>query len=79
MDDIVERLGEHPTTVCGACDIWGCGHRERCKCVCHATNQLLDDAAAEIERLRTENAAMRRQALQNMIEISETAGMYNLD
>lgn len=34
------------------------------------------EAAAEIERLRTENAAMRRQTLQNIIHISENAGIY---
>ena len=35
-----------------------------------------DAMKTEIEQLRTENAAMRRQALQNIIHISENAGIY---
>ena len=44
-----------------------------------AAEAKIQQQTAEIERLRTENAAIRRQALKNMIEISETAGMYNHD
>lgn len=61
MDDIVERL----RAAAKSGDL-ALGQSFNCLAV-----------ADEIERLRTENAAMRRQALQNIIEISENAGMYN--
>ena len=58
-DDIVTRLNEHPTVACGACDTWGKrGFRERRSCICHRTERLHEEAAAEIERLRTAGDAL---------------------
>lgn len=75
MDDILERLRQYHPLTCSACDNWAkCGYGEPCDCACHI--HPCRDAADEIARLRAENAAMRRQAIQNMIHISEQAGMY---
>lgn len=50
-DDIVTRLREHSSPMCGACDTWGkCGFGEPCDCRCHMNFCL--EAADEIERLR---------------------------
>ena len=65
MDDIIEQL-EHLATHLDHTGQWQ--HIE-----------TISNTIHEINRLRTENAAIRRQALKNMIEISENAGMYNHD
>jgi uncharacterized protein YbjQ (UPF0145 family) len=44
-------------------------HPDECTCLICLMGQ-------EIEQLRAEIAAMRRQALQNMINESENAGLY---
>jgi len=68
-DDLIKRLQEAEAKEC-----WACGEYEiEDDCECQTIRPLLDEAAAEIKRLRT------RLAMNELVRLSEELGLYELD
>jgi len=68
-DDLIKRLQEVEAKLCWACGEWDMEE----DCECQAIRPLLDEAAAEIQRLRT------RLAMNELVRQSEELGLYELD